>query len=1830
MQRTIRKRIGILISVILVMLVATSFALTFASSGEVAESAVINNADTITTDLLMDKATRGTTVNSTVFNGNALSELYAKLAGQGADFAAVEQKARATKSGYTPNTSSTNVSNANVKEMHSGMDSGQIRTANGGKNIVVKLDNKEWIVVALTTKNNASNSDVILTLMLKDVAYNSKWGVWQPSSGYDFSATYPATMYSTSYIRAGLLNGKTNYSVSGGASTTSLTSSDKSTLYGSAGYPFAIYTDNTETGNITNFLVKPKDVLYQQDETLFDVAAGHNAGWYNAPNDASLNRMPDNKWYSKVVDSRYGTHQIQDKTGYFDWGNDLLWLPSLSETGQNARSGVNAHGGLWNLDSAQRGVSASKLSWLRSGNHAGSLYAFYLDAAGSCCDTTVSSTSASAVSGVAGGTLAVRPALHLNLTSAALSAATLLDAPSDVSLEYTSVDLPVYSGTPAPTWYTSSFATAVANAKISVKYYKEDGKTQISVPKHVGKYKVVFEISDTTGKTMWKDYATDSTTSRKIDFEITPKPIRFTVGGGGTAPPTVTHNTADLCVNDTGLAQGAVLGFHYKSVPGSFPEYDDDKMPTVNGSYIATVKSLLADYTPSPNSTPNTVTFSVQGKMLTVPTFATASKTYSGNLERFAIDDFDSDNMEIVMPLPTGVGFDGNNAITATKAGKYKIKIALKKKDGSMFWASNTQEDKNDKELEFEITPHKLQITIDPDSNSTDTIKVTESQKTTVNGTLTTMPLKAADVVRAKFIAKMGSSKYELSFTDPVGGGTVTAGYEINALNMLLNLELHTDSLWQGEWELLFESDNDNYEIELTSPIKLNVVAQGQVTTPTWVFWLGTKRVAMVQAVIGDTTPIVYSPTSPLIYNSRNSYKFQMLAPGYTMDMTYGDNGYLVTPAKGSSNTAIGTNADTYTTSVKLQDADGVDTIYSIEWTIEQAKFDLSKVEWLYDGQLPYDKVNGSKAELDPDTLPKGLIPSYTNNTGMLVGVDSGLAEVTFTLDPAYVGNYVLPDATDPSTYIDPNGDFKFEKNWNIVKATIHSGGWKNGSATDINNKSFDIPVLRDPRADGGVVTYQYYETDSTYTTKLDPTKPLTINDIVWSETEAKYYVAVPVLQDTANYELDDPSAEKGFRVGKELAKVQVTLDNPTMEYNTNERHAKISAGGALPSNAFDVRYYKEDGYTPLASAPKAVGKYKVQVSLKSSYADKYQIDGNNEFDFEITQAKIAVDWNTSAKPNVLNLKYGQINGVEYEITDADGNVVSYNALKPGNTYKITAKIKDGELNNFIFADGSVETSKEFSITAGDPVYDPNSPNNPIYPSVDPDLPTGGGDEPINPPDGSGDISGNLPPDGNGGGFDDILEKLKGIPLWQLIASVISLILTFIFLSKTAGYDSKRKKYNKKADKLDTSMYAGGAFLGVAMTIWTAIACVLIGLAVVSLIMMLAAKSRCNKAEENYEDTLEEYNRNQKDLDERKREAEFSRRDDEYRRRDEDMQMMFMRMMGGNMGDGAPQGAYMGMQRGIAPEDVRAIISDTVTALLPGMQQLLPQPTNNDQTIKELIDQNDRNLQKVMERNDERMDQMMKNQESLIAKILERGEVAATVAEPQIIEKIVEKPVEKVVEVPVEKIVEVPVEKVIEKVVEKPVEKIVEVPVEKIVEVPVEKVVEKEVRVEVPVEKVVEKVIEKEVKVTVPAAAPARPKKETAPRLTLDEAYEKLSKQQKKFFDGLREYAMNKEKCKEKKSTYFIVLGQSTVNPLIKLTIKKDTTVALFKMEDEYFKDIRKDAGSEGTKVKVKESEVIIDDAQAFATAKKMIDLREDQIERYQDFLKEQRAMNRK
>ncbi|MDE6372703.1 MAG: hypothetical protein K2L61_04085, partial [Clostridia bacterium] len=189
--------------------------------------------------------------------------------------------------------------------------------------------------------------------------------------------------------------------------------------------------------------------------------------------------------------------------------------------------------------------------------------------------------------------------------------------------------------------------------------------------------------------------------------------------------------------------------------------------------------------------------------------------------------------------------------------------------------------------------------------------------------------------------------------------------------------------------------------------------------------------------------------------------------------------------------------------------------------------------------------------------------------------------------------------------------------------------------------------------------------------------------------------------------------------------------------------------------------------------------------------------------------------------------------------------------------------------------------------------------------------------------------------DGNGLDLDSILEAIK--EYWQAIVSGVCIILIIAFLAKTASYEGRRKRANKTADERYKSYYAGAIGLfGWASSSWTVIACVFIALTVASFVIMLIAKNRCRKAEDSLAYSKEDFERNQMDI-------EYRRREEEARQRDENMRMMLMSMFGGNganaggnMGQGMPQGGYAYAQPGIGAEEIRGIISDTVTALLPG------------------------------------------------------------------------------------------------------------------------------------------------------------------------------------------------------------------------------------------------------------------------------------------------------
>ena len=842
-----------------------------------------------------------------------------------------------------------------------------------------------------------------------------------------------------------------------------------------------------------------------------------------------------------------------------------------------------------------------------------------------------------------------------------------------------------------------------------------------------------------------------------------------------------------------------------------------------------------------------------------------------------------------------------------------------------------------------------------------------------------------------------------------------------------------------------------------------------------------------------------------------------------------------------------------------------------------------------------------------------------------------GIANLAPYFDGVAITEYNVdkPNVTNPITievtFVDKSYTITYEPD----------NGEKSKTVTAKYNERL-IPIA-DPVKEGYVFLGWYSETDTTtgkpihwdflkdrvsgdMTLTADWFKAvLTLQDIEVTVKEGGYE-ALSELQDgdlevIAHYTYTDDAGEE------QTLDLKIRLDEQTgykITYSSGDNKLHVNSPGITVT-------YTYSGVTKTKRPEIKVNAKSLDEAMIANgvtfedYEVKY--DGTAKKMKEIDESKLPV----------------QISGVRYEYWQGGVQKNAEEIIEIGE-YIVRAIFESSDPD---YKASAMEAKMTISRTGGSGNNEPDDPNNPDDSNNpdNPDTPNNGGD-------------------GNGGALDEILAKLKDLPLWQLIASGISIILTIAFLSKTASNESKRKKAKKVMEKKYNTFYAT-AFLGISVTNWTVIASVLMGSAVLSLIFMIISQKRRNKAEEELEDAKEEYAKHREE-------------------------MMFMRMNGGNNGGQGQGFAYA--QPSLGAEEIRGIVSETMTALLPGMQQMLPQQASvNEELVQRLIEQNahneeviknlaqgqeklmkklaekpaerivekevaatnvseetlerlasklqptqtnisenvleqlasklqpvalDETILKVVsktEENDGTIKQLLRNQEKLMEKILELS--ANKPIETQVVEKEVR------VEVPVE------VEKIVEKEVVKEVKVEVPVEVEKIVEkeVPVEKIVE----VPIEVEKVVEKIVE------IPAEKPAPKAKVAAPRLTLDEAYAKLSAKQKKFFDTLKEYAMSKDKCKEKKSTYYILLGQSSVNPLVKLTIKKDCTVALFKMEDEYMKDIRRNAGSEGTKVKVKETELIVGDSQALATAKEMVDLREDQIERYNDFLKEQRSLRK-
>ncbi len=288
-----------------------------------------------------------------------------------------------------------------------------------GESIVVTLGGLKWYVTYLSKDNNG---DIIATLWLTNSTQElfknysqtagEKYGFYKGGLYSDWSydwydsaiGSYPSNMYGTSYVRAVTLNNGGQYAINNSTLSNNYSKSLNSV--------FADFTMSKADGGsgLIEYLVTPNQVSWQ-------------AGRQDSKNLAGQSYYLNNESVNYGGDFNGYDYSTINRELYSKWGDDYLWLPSLTELGYN-----DTNTGLWevgteqrkNFDSSTTIVSSSTIvgssntnpnsniyayAWTRSGyrNNAYRVHHVYPSGNGNYGDQGILS-------------LAVRPALHLNLS----------------------------------------------------------------------------------------------------------------------------------------------------------------------------------------------------------------------------------------------------------------------------------------------------------------------------------------------------------------------------------------------------------------------------------------------------------------------------------------------------------------------------------------------------------------------------------------------------------------------------------------------------------------------------------------------------------------------------------------------------------------------------------------------------------------------------------------------------------------------------------------------------------------------------------------------------------------------------------------------------------------------------------------------------------------------------------------------------------------------------------------------------------------------------------------------------------------------------------------------------------------------------------------------------------------------------------------------------------------------------------------------------------------------------------------------------------------------
>ncbi|MDE5755487.1 MAG: hypothetical protein K2I23_00115, partial [Clostridia bacterium] len=576
--------------------------------------------------------------------------------------------------------------------------------------------------------------------------------------------------------------------------------------------------------------------------------------------------------------------------------------------------------------------------------------------------------------------LAVRPAFHLNLRKI---------SESFVAVPPTYV-ISVYNGK----------SQTIDDIADDLKKWYSDDVLELTYPtsmKTVGDYEVTAKISKTKlqedpdfvfGGQPNTNKGEDETT-RKFTFTIEPKPLsvswKTATGETWTSAnhevPKPTLNNDEICGDATGKKDDVSINYKYTGTltAGDLEYTDTAKPPKKAGKYTVEITLSNDNYTFA-TTAKTTQSFTLDILKLNLPTFVETSwYKYNGSEHSYTVDhnSFDSEDMELSLPTEFVGVIEFNptfNLIKVTDGGEYYLWVSIKDKQNAV-WADDSST--NDKKLIFKVLPGEIEIDVNDKEDSLESI-VGED----IDLSLDIGEIPDGHTIVLDITAEFNGAPFDLvkgiQLTEDDSDTTITKTLTADLFPATGNY-LITLTLRDGE------ADNHNFELAYNT---ITIVVEPEGSDAGKDIWRITKDAykggkvkyhGNKQREVAGTQSVNWKGTA-ITFDGKTTYgiEFTPGAEGLVVD-DYNSNGYIhgyMTVGALSNNNAIGINADTYTTTVRLLDTNNGNQVveYTITWSIAPYKFDLSKVTWenVKDGVSQYEYIGESQSPRLKD-LPSEL-----------------------------------------------------------------------------------------------------------------------------------------------------------------------------------------------------------------------------------------------------------------------------------------------------------------------------------------------------------------------------------------------------------------------------------------------------------------------------------------------------------------------------------------------------------------------------------------------------------------------------------------------------------------------------------------------------------------------------------------------------------------------------------------------------------------------------------------------------------------------------------------